>query len=63
MHKVSYELLISGLIPIKSRKQVVEIDCMDVTTDEIQITVRRKNNPIWGPTGFHFRTAVVVNLC
>ena len=35
MHKVSEELLISGLIPIKSRKQAVEIDCMDVTSDEI----------------------------
>jgi hypothetical protein len=36
MHKVPEEVLISGLIPIKSSKQLVEIDCMDVTTDEIQ---------------------------
>lgn len=58
------ELLISIFVFLSTKQKTVGKNCLDVTVDEIQQKwSEEKNNPMWNPTGYQFRTAVVFNLC
>jgi len=58
------ELLISSFCFLSTKQKTVGKNCLDVRVDEIQQKwSEEKNNPMWSLTGYHFRTAVVFNLC
>lgn len=59
----AYELLIIGFCSLSTKQKTVAKNCPDVTAYEIQQKWSEKNNSMWNPAGFHFRTAVVFNLC